>query len=117
MMITDWPFDPGLQPERTLLAWRRTALAIAAAGVTASWLMLNQLHEFAVAAGALGLGLSLFAYLIASRRYRQVHAALHATERLPERGAWPQLALALSVAVLAAASVVYVLALRFGDAR
>ena len=114
MMITDWPFDPGLQPERTLLAWRRTALAIAAAGVTASRLMLNQLHE---SPGALGLGLSLFAYLIASRRYRQVHAALHATERLPERGAWPQLALALSVAVLAAASVVYVLALRFGDAR
>jgi uncharacterized membrane protein YidH (DUF202 family) len=84
-MSGDAPFDPGLQPERTLLAWRRTALALGVAAVAAA----------------------AFAYLAAALRYRRTHAALTAAARLPGDGA-ALAAVAATAAMFALGGLCYV---------
>ncbi|MET9879706.1 DUF202 domain-containing protein [Actinacidiphila glaucinigra] len=56
----DTPRDPGLQPERTRLAWRRTTLAFAVAALLAGREAL--LHGVSPA-GLLGLSLCALAWL------------------------------------------------------
>ncbi|NGN66636.1 DUF202 domain-containing protein [Streptomyces sp. A7024] len=65
--------DPGAQPERTRLAWRRTTLSFAIVAVLAVRLALHQEGSAAAAVGAaLGL-LALVAFLaVAQRRIRAV---------------------------------------------
>ncbi|WP_349427287.1 DUF202 domain-containing protein [Microbacterium sp. LWS13-1.2] len=74
-------FDPGLQPERTELAWRRTALAI---GV-GSLLALRVLPAFAptpalqpvlLAPGILGLVFAVLLWARARARHTHVNRAL-----------------------------------------
>ncbi|MBM7442167.1 DUF202 domain-containing protein [Streptomyces sp. HB132] len=52
--------DPGLQPERTRLAWRRTTLACTVVALLA---VRQALHGGATPAGVLALALSLLAWL------------------------------------------------------
>ncbi|KPC78760.1 MULTISPECIES: DUF202 domain-containing protein [Streptomyces] len=52
--------DPGLQPERTRLAWRRTTLACTVVALLA---VRQALHGGATAAGVLAVALSLLAWL------------------------------------------------------
>lgn len=54
------PRDPGLQPERTALAWRRTLLALVVADffIWRSWLTALAHQDGPVAGSALGLGLA-----------------------------------------------------------
>ncbi|WP_414719609.1 DUF202 domain-containing protein [Streptomyces sp.] len=63
--------DPGLQPERTRLAWRRTTLSVTVAAVLA---MRTSLHEGPATAGivscALCFALWLGFLLLAHRRIR-----------------------------------------------
>ena len=70
-------FDPGLQPERTVLAWRRTALSLVVASTLSARLMAPALGAEAVAvvSGA-GLGLALVLVVAAARRRRGVEASL-----------------------------------------
>jgi uncharacterized membrane protein YidH (DUF202 family) len=71
--------DPGLQPERTRLAWQRTVLACAVAGVLAGRLALRHgLSPLSAAALAL-CALAWLAFLAAARR----RARALATERPP----------------------------------
>jgi len=79
---TDTVFDPGLQAERTALAWRRTALAMSVASVGAARLAAPSLGAVAVGLGALGLLQSAVVAGIAWRRYQAVHVSLHARQDL-----------------------------------
>ncbi|MDI2126413.1 DUF202 domain-containing protein [Yinghuangia seranimata] len=76
--MTTAPRDPGLQQERTRLAWSRTALAFAANG----GLLLHAGHERDawpwLLPGALVIALSLLVYLAGLVRAERVERALRA---------------------------------------
>jgi len=91
-------FDPGAQPERTMLAWQRTVLALAAASGLATRLTADELGAVGVVGGLTGIGLSVAAYLAASRRYGRAHRSLAESGRLPGDGT--ALALIVAAAVL-----------------
>ena len=69
-------FDPGLQPERTALAWRRTALALVAGSLAGARLLAPQLGAGAVLLGLAGAGCGVWAWVAAGRRGRAVERAL-----------------------------------------
>jgi uncharacterized membrane protein YidH (DUF202 family) len=102
-------YDPGLQPERTLLAWRRTCLSFALASAVATRFTADVVGVAALLAGIAGVALALGAYVAASRRYRAAHRSLVARDRLESDGV-PMLAIALAAVVLGVAAASYVLA-------
>ncbi|MCZ4300289.1 MULTISPECIES: DUF202 domain-containing protein [Microbacterium] len=73
-------YDPGLQPERTELAWRRTALAIAVGSLISLRILPLVLPAGAgtwgLAPGAIGLGTACLLWFAARRRQRRVTAVL-----------------------------------------
>lgn len=79
-------FDPGLQPERTLLAWRRTCLAFAVASLIGMRFALPTLGLLTVLAGTLGVGLAALTYSLASAGYERAHRSLHDDDTLPRSG-------------------------------
>lgn len=90
-------YDPGLQPERTLLAWRRTCLAFAVGSLVAMRFSAEALGLFAVLIGVVGAGLSVAAYFAASIGYRRANATL-AKDGTLAHSAWP-MALAATAAL------------------
>jgi hypothetical protein len=69
-------FDPGLQPERTALAWRRTALSLAVGAVVSFRLLPPVLGVWSLAVSVAGLLLSAAIWILADRRARRVRGAL-----------------------------------------
>lgn len=69
-------FDPGLQPERTALAWRRTGLAVAVGAVVGMRILVPELGVGAVVIGMLGLALAALLVVGSTRRARHVQIAL-----------------------------------------
>ncbi|WP_432482467.1 DUF202 domain-containing protein [Kineococcus esterisolvens] len=69
-------FDAGLQPERTALAWRRTALSLVVAGLGAARLLLPHLGVGAVVLGLAAAGTGVGVHVLASRRVRRATARL-----------------------------------------
>lgn len=100
-------FDPGLQTERTELAWRRTALALGLGSLLALRLLPATFKDpLWIIAGVGGLIASASIWAIAHHRYRVVSAILiQHGDRSPLPGA--QLLAALSTVV----SVVGIIAL------
>jgi len=71
------PFDAGLQPERTALAWRRTCLALLAGSLVAARVLPELFGAWSAligVAGAVGAGALLAG---AHRRYRAHHDDLN----------------------------------------
>jgi uncharacterized membrane protein YidH (DUF202 family) len=66
------PRDPGVQPERTLLAWRRTALALVVVAALATRYLAVELGVGAAAFGAFGILLATIALVSAQLRFRRV---------------------------------------------
>lgn len=106
MSSVDAPFDAGLQPERTLLAWRRTCLSIGVGGLLFVRFAVAELGVLAVVMGLAGLVLAAAGYVDAARRYRRVHGHLTGGRELPS-GAVPVALVAASVAVFALACGVW----------
>jgi uncharacterized membrane protein YidH (DUF202 family) len=106
-------FDPGLQPERTELAWRRTALAFGVGSLVALRLLPAALGEpWWALCGVCGLVASFLLWIAARRRYRRTNRALVAQAQgtvLPDGALLAALA-ALVVAVGAAALAVVLVA-------
>ncbi|ORT60037.1 DUF202 domain-containing protein [Streptomyces sp. CB03238] len=97
--------DPGLQPERTRLAWRRTTLSATVAALLAAK---QAVHDGVTAAGLVGTGLSLLVWLaflgVAHRRMRTLGAARPAP--MTPRGAVVAAACTVALAAFAVGVVV-----------
>ncbi|MFF8832818.1 DUF202 domain-containing protein [Streptomyces sp. NPDC015131] len=97
--------DPGLQPERTRLAWRRTTLSATVAAVLAAR---QALDEDVTAAGLVGVALSLLVWVaflwVAHRRMRALGAPRPGA--LAVRGAVVAAACTVALAAFAVAVVV-----------
>lgn len=102
-------FDPGLQPERTELAWRRTALALGGASLIAVRLLPAVLGSpWWALIGLAGLLASGVLWGGARRRYRRIDAALAGRGSLPGGALLAMLAVCVFAAGLAGFVVVLV---------
>ncbi|WP_084038825.1 DUF202 domain-containing protein [Demequina sp. NBRC 110053] len=101
-------FDHGLQPERTLLSWRRTALAIAAGGAAGARVFADSLGPVSWVVGLAVVAVALGAYVAANRAYRRAVASLvHGSGLAPSPGV-PVAALAIACGLLGLAGLGYV---------
>jgi uncharacterized membrane protein YidH (DUF202 family) len=101
-------FDPGLQAERTGLAWRRTMLGLVAFALVIMRLLPN-LGAWGLMAGGLALTLSGVLWALAERRFRRLRQALPAAAPLP--GGRLLLAVALTVAGAGGGGILYLVIL------
>lgn len=69
-------FDPGLQLERTALAWRRTALALLVGSMVATRILPELGGPWMLLPASIGIGIALTLLVLAHRRYRIHHARL-----------------------------------------
>lgn len=94
-------FDPGLQPERTELAWRRTALALGAGSIVALRLLpVTFGHPVWAFGGFAGLAVAAVLWFTARRRYNAVNDVL---SREGDRGVLPGASMLATLAALALA--------------
>jgi len=102
-------FDPGLQPERTALAWRRTVLALALGALIALRILPPVLGLWALIVALTGLASAAAMWILAGRRAEQVGAVLlHSRGQLPDGALLAQLA--VTVASGAAMALIFVAA-------
>nr|WP_271212035.1 DUF202 domain-containing protein [Rhodococcus wratislaviensis]GLK38359.1 hypothetical protein GCM10017611_52260 [Rhodococcus wratislaviensis] len=102
-------FDPGLQPERTLLAWRRTCMSFALVSLVAMRYTVETAGVAAVLTGVGGAGMSVVAYIAATLGYRRANDSLHETGSLIH-GAWPIALATVAALLLGAACAAYLMA-------
>ncbi|AZH77878.1 DUF202 domain-containing protein [Microbacterium sp. Y-01] len=83
-------YDPGLQPERTELAWRRTALAIAIGSLLSlrvfPLVLPTGAEGWGLVPGVLGVGTAALLWIAARRRQRRTTAVLTARTSGPLPG-------------------------------
>jgi uncharacterized membrane protein YidH (DUF202 family) len=99
-------FDPGLQPERTALAWRRTALSLAVGAVVSFRLLPPVLGVWSIGVGVAGLLLSVATWILAGRRAGRVQTTLLSSSGALPGGGLPLL-VTLTVTGSAALCLVY----------
>ncbi|MGI5128794.1 DUF202 domain-containing protein [Pseudonocardia sp. CA-107938] len=101
-MITAQPGDPGVQPERTALAWRRTGLTLAAGSLVALHVLPGVgASPWWLLPGIGGLVSALAVVVAADRRYRPL-------ARVASAGG-AALATTVATGLLGAAGLAYVL--------
>lgn len=104
-------FDPGLQPERTTLSWRRTALSIAVGSLIAMRLLPVWLGgAIWVMPGVVGLLGAGAVWAISRRRHRLFTAQLRDGAEPRTAGAAPLAALALGTVTAGVLGLILVVA-------
>jgi uncharacterized membrane protein YidH (DUF202 family) len=94
------PFDVGLQPERTGLAWRRTALALTVAAVVGIRVLPALLGPWALIPAGAGIAMAVWILIASHHRYQQQHERLTTAnnDRIPlPDGTLPALVTATAV--------------------
>ncbi len=108
-------FDAGLQPERTVLAWQRTVLALGIGVLAGSRVLFPMLGMISSVLLAAGLTVVLGLFVAIRRRYERMHT--HLTEEshlsLPHGAVLPA-ALALFVVVSAVGALAFVVVSALG---
>lgn len=105
-------FDPGLQPERTELAWRRTTLAIALGSLVSLRLLPDVFgHALWVIPGCLGLVLCGLIWVGSRRRFHRISRTLIAGGVLHAENGAALAALGAFVAAIGLAALGLALAL------
>jgi len=100
------PWDPGLQNERTRLAWQRTTLSGLACSLLVARFLAPSSLALAIAVGlAAVLGSAALGWF-SSKRYADNHLALHG--RRPIAGARAQLVVTALVVFTALGALLYV---------
>jgi hypothetical protein len=111
-------FDPGLQPERTALAWRRTGLAVAVGAVAGARVLGPALGAGAVAVGVLGLALAALFLAGSTRRARRTQTALlHDGHLAAGPGGRLVAAVCIACSTVGAAALILVVSLRLQSGR
>ncbi len=109
-MTSIW--DPGLQPERTELAWRRTVLAVTTGTVTSARYLAAEVPVLGVALPVLALVAGLALLVTGTRRLRRLRHHLLAAAGAAEPvmpGAGMLGALAIMCGVVGLAAVAFVI--------
>ncbi len=78
------PWDPGAQPERTRLAWQRTALSGLAASLVVGKLIARHSTVLGIVLAALAIAITAAMLVLSRIRYHRSNAALFARGRLPD---------------------------------
>jgi len=100
-------FDDGLQPERTLLAWKRTILLTAVASAAVARFTVNEFGWMALVVGVVGLLASSISYFTVSHRYAKQNDSLLERNEL-ETGGLPFALIAFATLLLAAFAMGYI---------
>lgn len=100
-------FDPGLQPERTELAWRRTLLSLAVGSLVALRLLPPVMGGWSLGLGFAGLAVTAVLWRMAHHRARQTQNALLGSAALLPGGEL-LVSLAVVAATAAALGLIYV---------
>ena len=108
-MTDEEPWDPGLQPERTALSWRRSVLALLIGSVAMIRILPPLVGAWSLAVGVVGLVASSALWVVSAARVRRTDRALRAGTPLP--GAL--LLAMLAATVMAAAAGGIAIALTF----
>ena len=95
-------FDPGLQPERTELAWRRTSLAVTVGALVALRLLPPTLGSWSISVGLVGLVMAVLIWVLAHRRVHYTNQVLR-----HERGQLPGAGLLLLLATVTSAGAAF----------
>ena len=98
-------FDPGLQPERTGLAWQRTCLAFLAGSLVAMKILPPILGPWSLLLGVAGVLESVLLLFVVRRRYLRHHQILTAPDGPPARAPDGFLPAALGATTLVAGLV------------
>ena len=107
-------FDPGLQPERTALAWRRTGLALLAGSLVAARVLPETLGPWAALLGFSGVAAAGALSCAIQLRYRRHHRRLLTDGDLAPVAEGVLIAATASfVAVAAVVSIAVVVAIAF----